>query len=105
MIKQGAAASRQMKNRAVTMLAGRFDFGFAVDWMRKDLGIALAEARRRRIPLPVTRSVDARYAEVQRLGGGRLDSSSLILLLREESRTGCAMDGAGLDSADHDEKK
>ncbi len=103
-ISQGAAASWQMQNRASTMLAGRFDFGFAVDWMRKDLGIALAEAESRRIPLPLTRAVDARYATVQGLGGGRLDSSSLMLVLREESRTGCAADGAGLDSADREKK-
>ncbi len=98
-ISQGAAASWQMENRASTMLAGRFDFGFAVDWMRKDLGMALDEALRRQIPVPITEAVDARYAEVQRLGGGRLDSSSLMLVLREESRAGCAADGAGLDSA------
>ena len=99
-ISQGAAASWQMQNRAGTMLEDRFDFGFAVDWMRKDLGIALAEADRHGIPLPATRLVDGRYAAVQRLGGGRLDSSSLIRVLREESRTGCAADGSGLDSAD-----
>jgi 3-hydroxyisobutyrate dehydrogenase len=103
-IAQGAAASWQMQNRASTMLAGRFDFGFAVDWMRKDLGIALAEAGRRGIPLPLTGAVDARYAEVQRLGGGRLDSSSLMLVLREESRAGCAADGSGLDSPDRAKK-
>jgi len=84
-IAEGAASSWQMKNRAGTMLEGRFDFGFAVDWMRKDLGMALAEAARRGIPLPITGAVDARYAEVQRLGGGRLDSSSLMRVLRAES--------------------
>jgi hypothetical protein len=72
--------------------------------MRKDLGIALAEAGRRGIPLPLTGAVDARYAEVQRLGGGRLDSSSLMLVLREESRAGCAADGSGLDSPDRAKK-
>jgi 3-hydroxyisobutyrate dehydrogenase len=80
------------------MLAGRFDFGFAVDWMRKDLAMALDEAERRAIPLPITRAVDSRYAAVQRLGGGRLDSSSLMLVLRAESGGGCAAGGAGLDS-------
>jgi len=72
--------------------------------MRKDLGISLAEAERRRIPLPLTEAVDTRYAEVQRRGGGRLDSSSLMLVLREESRARCAMDVAGLDSADRKKK-
>ncbi len=103
-ISRGAAASWQMQNRAGTMLEGRFDFGFAVDWMRKDLGMALAEGERRGIPLPVTRAVDARYAEVQRLGGGRLDSSSLMLVLREESRAGCAGGESGLDSPDREQK-
>jgi 3-hydroxyisobutyrate dehydrogenase len=103
-ISQGAAASWQMQNRASTMLAGRFDFGFAVDWMRKDLGMALAEAEGRQIPLPVTRMVDVRYAQVQRLGGGRLDSSSLMQVLREESRARCAMDAAELDSPDREKR-
>ena len=103
-ISQGAAASWQMQNRASTMLAGRFDFGFAVDWMRKDLGIALAAAEAREMRLPVTEAVDQRYAEVQRLGGGRLDSSSLMLVLREESRARCAKDAAELDSADQEKQ-
>jgi 3-hydroxyisobutyrate dehydrogenase-like beta-hydroxyacid dehydrogenase len=103
-ISQGAASSWQMQNRATTMLEGRFDFGFAVDWMRKDLGIALAEALARGISLPITEEVDGRYAEVQRLGGGRLDSSSLIRVLREEGRAGCTPSGSELDSA-HREKK
>jgi len=80
-ISQGAAQSWQMDNRAETMLAGRFDFGFAVDWMRKDLAIALAEAERLGAELPVTRLVDGFYAEVQAAGGGRWDTSSLITRL------------------------
>jgi len=80
-ISQGAAQSWQMDNRAQTMLEGRFDFGFAVDWMRKDLAIALAEGGRVDAPLPVTELVDAFYAEVQAAGGGRLDTSSLITRL------------------------
>ena len=67
-----------MANRAETMLAGRFDFGFAVDWMRKDLGMVLAEAARLGLELPVTTMVDGFYAEVQDMGGGRDDTSSLI---------------------------
>lgn len=92
-IAQGAASSWQMQHRAATMLEGRFDFGFAVDWMRKDLGMALSVARAHGIPLPVTEQVDDRYAEVQRLGGGRLDTSSLLLALRAES--GAAVEGGG----------
>ena len=83
-ISQGAAGSWQMENRAQTMLEGRFDFGFAVDWMRKDLAMAIEEAARCGAQLPITEEVDARYAELQRRGGGRLDTSSLILALREE---------------------
>ena len=86
-ISQGAAGSWQMENRAQTMLEGRFDFGFAVDWMRKDLGMAIEEAARSGVPLPITEEVDARYAELQRRGGGRLDTSSLILALRDPERT------------------
>jgi len=82
-ISAGAAGSWQMENRAKTMLANEFDFGFAVDWMRKDLGMAIEEASRVGASLPITEEVDARYAEVQRRGGGRLDTSSLILALRE----------------------
>jgi 3-hydroxyisobutyrate dehydrogenase-like beta-hydroxyacid dehydrogenase len=81
-ISQGAAQSWQMDNRAQTMLAGKFDFGFAVDWMRKDLGIALAEAERIGAQLEVTALVDRFYAEVQQMGGGRHDTSSLITRLR-----------------------
>jgi 3-hydroxyisobutyrate dehydrogenase-like beta-hydroxyacid dehydrogenase len=85
-ISQGAAGSWQMDNRAKTMIRGEFDFGFAVDWMRKDLGMALAEAARCGAPLPVTEQVDERYAGLQAEGGGRLDTSSLIDALRNESK-------------------
>jgi 3-hydroxyisobutyrate dehydrogenase-like beta-hydroxyacid dehydrogenase len=85
-ISQGAAGSWQMDNRAKTMIEGRFDFGFAVDWMRKDLGMALEEAERCGAPLPITAQVDERYAELQKAGGGRLDTSSLIVALRDGSR-------------------
>ena len=74
----GAAQSWQMDNRALTMLEGKFDFGFAVDWMRKDLGIALAEGKRVGAELPVTALVDRFYKELQMDGGGRMDTSSLI---------------------------
>jgi 3-hydroxyisobutyrate dehydrogenase len=81
-ISKGAAQSWQMDNRAHTMIEGRFDFGFAVDWMRKDLALALAEAARVDARLPVAELVDGLYAELQRRGGGRLDTSSLLTLLR-----------------------
>jgi len=81
-ISQGAAQSWQMDNRARTMLERRFDFGFAVDWMRKDLGIALAEAERNGVRLEITERVDAFYAEVQAAGGTRWDTSSLITRLK-----------------------
>ena len=77
-ISGGAAQSWQMDNRWSTMTAGQFDFGFAVDWMRKDLAIALAEACARGQDLPVTELVDGFYAEVQAMGGGRQDTSALI---------------------------
>jgi len=80
-ISKGAAQSWQMENRYKTMTAGKFDFGFAVDWMRKDLGICLTEARRNGAHLPVTALVDQFYSEVQKLGGKRWDTSSLIALL------------------------
>jgi 3-hydroxyisobutyrate dehydrogenase-like beta-hydroxyacid dehydrogenase len=80
-ISKGAAGSWQMENRAATMLEGRFDFGFAVDWMRKDLGFALEEARRAGAFLPVTTLVDQFYAEVQAMGRGRWDTSSLMTRL------------------------
>ena len=81
-ITQGAAGSWQMSNRGPTMLQDRFDFGFAVDWMRKDLGLVLDEGRRLGARLPVTALVDQFYADVQAEGGGRLDTSSLIRRLR-----------------------
>jgi 3-hydroxyisobutyrate dehydrogenase-like beta-hydroxyacid dehydrogenase len=81
-IGKGAAQSWQMDNRGKTMLEDRFDFGFAVDWMRKDLGLVLDEARRNGAQLPVTALVDQFYAEVQALGGQRWDTSSLIRRLR-----------------------
>ena len=82
-ISKGAAQSWQMENRGKTMIAGKFDFGFAVDWMRKDLSICLAEARRNGAVLPVPAVVDQFYAELQARGGGRADTSSLIRLLNE----------------------
>ena len=81
-ISQGAAGSWQMVNRHKTMLADKFDFGFAVDWMRKDLGICLATANQIGASLPVTALVDQFYKDVQRMGGGRNDTSSLIRRLR-----------------------
>ena len=80
-ISKGAAQSWQMENRYKTMTDGKFDFGFAVDWMRKDLSICLAEARRNGANLPVAALVDQFYSEVQRMGGKRWDTSSLIALL------------------------
>jgi 3-hydroxyisobutyrate dehydrogenase-like beta-hydroxyacid dehydrogenase len=81
-ISKGAAQSWQMDNRWKTMHEGKFDFGFAVDWMRKDLAICLGEAQRNGAKLPVTALVDGYYAEVQAMGGGRWDTSSLIALLK-----------------------
>ena len=83
-IAKGAAQSWQMDNRAATMLDGTFDFGFAVDWMRKDLGICLAEARRNGARLPLAALVDQFYAQVQARGGKRWDTSSLIQLLAND---------------------
>ena len=80
-ISQGAAQSWQMENRHETMLEGRYDFGFAVEWMRKDLGIALEEARRNGARLPLAALVDQLYAEVEALGGARWDTSSLLARL------------------------
>ena len=77
-ISKGAAQSWQMDNRAATMAKGAFDFGFAVDWMRKDLGLTLDEARRLGVPLPLAALVDQFYVDVQAMGGGRQDTSSLI---------------------------
>jgi 3-hydroxyisobutyrate dehydrogenase len=81
-ISQGAAQSWQMDNRGLTMVQDRFDFGFAVDWMRKDLGLCLDEARRIGCSLPLAALVDQFYAEIQAMGGGRWDTSSLIRRLR-----------------------
>ncbi len=83
-IGKGAAQSWQMDNRGATMVDDKFDFGFAVDWMRKDLGLCLDEARRNGAPLPVAALVDQFYAEVQALGGHRWDTSSLIRRLRRK---------------------
>jgi 3-hydroxyisobutyrate dehydrogenase len=82
-ISKGAAQSWQMDNRHKTMIAGKFDYGFAVDWMRKDLAICLDEARRNGAHLPATALVDQFYSQVQKIGGGRWDSSSLIALLQK----------------------
>ena len=81
-IGKGAAQSWQMDNRGKTMVDGKFDFGFAVDWMRKDLGLVLEEARRNGAKLPVTALVDQFYADVQTAGGQRWDTSSLITRLK-----------------------
>ncbi len=80
-ISKGAAQSWQMENRYKTMVAGKFDYGFAVDWMRKDLAICLGEARKNGANLPVTALVDQFYAQVQGIGGKRWDTSSLMALL------------------------
>lgn len=84
-IQHGAAGSWQMVNRHQSMLEGRYDFGFAVDWMRKDLQIALNEARRNGARLPVTALVDQFYADIQAAGGGRLDTSSLLKRLERQN--------------------
>jgi len=81
-IGQGAAQSWQMDNRGKTMVADKFDFGFAVDWMRKDLGLVLDEAKRNGARLPATALIDQFYADVQQMGGRRWDTSSLIRRLR-----------------------
>ena len=81
-IGKGAAQSWQLDNRGKTMVADQFNFGFAVDWMRKDLGLVLDEAKRNGARLPVTALVDQFYADVQAMGGNRLDTSSLIKRLR-----------------------
>jgi 3-hydroxyisobutyrate dehydrogenase len=85
-ISKGAAQSWQMENRAKTMIADKYDFGFAVDWMRKDLAICLAEARANGAALPVTALVDQFYGQVQAMGGGRWDTSSLLRALQAASR-------------------
>jgi 3-hydroxyisobutyrate dehydrogenase-like beta-hydroxyacid dehydrogenase len=81
-IGKGAAQSWQMDNRGKTMVADKFDFGFAVDWMRKDLGLVMDEAKRNGARVPVTALVDQFYADVQAMGGSRFDTSSLIKRLR-----------------------
>jgi 3-hydroxyisobutyrate dehydrogenase-like beta-hydroxyacid dehydrogenase len=81
-IGKGAAQSWQMENRGKTMVADKFDFGFAVDWIRKDLAICLEEARKNGAQLPITALVDQFYARIQQMGGNRWDTSSLIRLLR-----------------------
>lgn len=83
-ISKGAAQSWQMENRWPTMAQGKFDFGFAVDWMRKDLGIALDEARANGAKLPATALIDQFYAEVQAMGGNRWDTSSLVARLEKD---------------------
>ena len=83
-ISGGAAQSWQMENRAATMLAGKYDYGFAVDWMRKDLGIAMEEGDRNGARLPLTALVDQFYKHVQARGGKRYDTSSLMLLLTDD---------------------
>lgn len=85
-IAKGAAGSWQMENRHKTMLQNEYNFGFAVDWMRKDLGIALDEARKNGSQLPVTALVDQFYSEVQKMGGGRFDTSSLLARLEAFKR-------------------
>lgn len=81
-LKHGAAGSWQMENRLVTMDQDKFDFGFALDWMRKDLGICLAEAERFNLQLPLTQDVDSRYEKLQDAGLGRMDTSALVKALK-----------------------
>ncbi|RBW65052.1 NAD(P)-dependent oxidoreductase [Vibrionales bacterium C3R12] len=82
-LKHGAAGSWQMENRAVTMAQDSFDFGFAIDWMRKDLSICLDEAKRHELDLPLTKTVDAQYEALQKMGLGRMDTSALIKSLTQ----------------------
>ena len=82
-ISKGAAQSWQMENRYKTMIDDKFDYGFAVDWMRKDLKIAMDEAKRNNSPLPITKIIDEYYGEVQKMGGNRWDTSSLIKRFRK----------------------
>ena len=82
-ISKGAAQSWQMENRYKTMVEDKFDYGFAVDWMRKDLKIAMDEAKNNGSPLPITKIIDEYYAEVQKMGGQRWDTSSLIKRFRK----------------------
>ena len=83
-VSQGAAQSWQMENRYLTMLAGEYEHGFAVDWMRKDLGIVADESKRLGVSLPLAELVDSYYADVQQMGGGRWDTSSLFARLRHQ---------------------
>jgi len=83
-ISKGAAQSWQMENRHKTMLDDKFDFGFAVDWMRKDLKIAIDEAKKNNSPLPITKIIDGYYEEIQKMGGNRWDTSSLIKRFRKK---------------------
>jgi len=83
-ISKGAAQSWQMENRHETMDKGEYDFGFAVDWMRKDLSIVLQEAREQGLSLPLTALVDQFYADVQNMGGSRWDTSSLLARLEKD---------------------
>ena len=82
-ISKGAAQSWQMENRHKTMIEDKFDYGFAVDWMRKDLKIAMDESKKNNSPLPITKIIDEYYAEVQKMGGQRWDTSSLIKRFRK----------------------
>ena len=82
-ISKGAAQSWQMENRHKTMIEDKFDYGFAVDWMRKDLKIAMEEAKKNNSPLPITKIIDEYYAEIQKMGGQRWDTSSLIKRFRK----------------------
>jgi len=84
-ISQGAAQSWQMENRYQTMLAGQYEHGFAVDWMRKDLAMALGEGEKMGMPLQLTRLVDGFYEDVQNLGGGRWDTSSLLARIKDKA--------------------
>jgi len=83
-ISKGAAQSWQMENRYKTMIGDKFDFGFAVDWMRKDLSIAIEEAKKNNSPLSITKIVDGYYEEIQKMGGNRWDTSSLLRRLRKK---------------------
>ena len=83
-ISKGAAQSWQMENRYKTMIQDKFDFGFAVDWMRKDLGIAMEEAKNNGSDLPITKIIDGYYSDVQKNGGNRFDTSSLITRLKKK---------------------
>ena len=83
-ISKGAAQSWQMENRYRTMTDDKFDYGFAIDWMRKDLKIAIEEAKKNGSPVPITEIIDGYYAEVQEMGGNRWDSSGLIARLKKK---------------------